>query len=85
MDFTVTKEVEDLRLKTREFVETVVMPCENDYDYTIGRLPEEIAQDLRKKVKAAGLWTPHLPKSEGGLGLDSVGTAIIFSDCTVCI
>ena len=64
------KEVEELRVKMREFVETTVMPCEKSYDYTIGRLPENVAQDLRKKVKAAGFWTPHLPKSEGGLGLE---------------
>jgi acyl-CoA dehydrogenase len=80
MDFTVSKEVEELRIKMREFVETTVMPREVDYDYTIGRLPEQVAQELRQKVKAAGLWTPHLPKSEGGLGLDPVGTAIIFSE-----
>ena len=47
MDFDVPKEVEELRIKTREFVETVVMPHEKDYDYTIGRLPETVAQDLR--------------------------------------
>ncbi|MBI3395522.1 MAG: acyl-CoA dehydrogenase family protein, partial [Spirochaetia bacterium] len=36
--------------------------------------------ELRKKVKSAGLWTPHLPKEEGGLGLDPVGMAVIFAE-----
>ncbi|WP_236715873.1 acyl-CoA dehydrogenase family protein [Leptospira interrogans] len=56
------------------------MPAEIHYDYDHGRMPEKITEELRKKVKDLGLWTPHLPKSEGGLGLDMVGTAIIFSE-----
>jgi acyl-CoA dehydrogenase len=80
MDFSIPKEVEDLRLKIKEFVTTEIIPFEKDYDYSIGRLKHDTAELLRKKVKSAGLWTPHLPKSEGGLGLDLVGTAIIFSE-----
>jgi len=80
MDFTISKEVEDLRQKVRSFVEESIIPIEDKYDYAIGRMPEDICQKIRKKVKAVGLWTPHLPKSEGGLGLDMPGTAIIFSE-----
>lgn len=46
------------------------IPAEVHYDYDQGRMPEKITEELRKKVKDLGLWTPHLPKSEGGLGLD---------------
>ncbi len=40
----------------------------------------EICEQARIKVKKAGPWTPHLPKSESGLGLDMVETALIFSE-----
>ena len=49
--FTVPKRSRRIKNKMREFVETTVMPREVDYDYTIGRLPEQVAQDLRQKVK----------------------------------
>jgi hypothetical protein len=50
MDFTVSKEVEELRLKMREFVETTVMPREVDYDYTIGRSArKQVAQELTSR------------------------------------
>ena len=80
MDFNIPKEVEELRLKVREFINTHCIPAEDSYDYKAGRMPESLCTELRQKVKAAGLWTPHLPKSEGGLGLDMVGTAVIFSE-----
>ncbi|MBL8018604.1 MAG: acyl-CoA dehydrogenase family protein [Leptospirales bacterium] len=80
MDFTIPPDVESLRQKVRAFVEEVCIPAENYYDYDIGRLPDGPAQDLRRQAKSRGLWTPHLPTSEGGLGLDLVGTAIIFSE-----
>ena len=80
MDFTVPKEVEELRLKVRKHIEEKIIPLEDHYSYDTGRLPEEISQKAREEVKKAGLWTPHLPKSEGGLGLNHVGTAIIFSE-----
>ncbi|MCE9499119.1 MAG: acyl-CoA dehydrogenase family protein [Leptospira sp.] len=80
MDFTISKDVEELKQKVRSFVEEEIIPLEGQYDYETGRMPEDINQAARKKVKSAGLWTPHLPKSEGGLGLDMTGTGIIFSE-----
>lgn len=80
MDFEVSPEVESLRLKLREFVSNEIIPLEKHYNYETGRMPEEINQKARVKVKSAGFWTPHLPKKEGGLGLDQIGTCIIFSE-----
>jgi acyl-CoA dehydrogenase len=80
MNFTIPQDVAELKVKVRSFIEKEIIPYEKDYDYNTGRLIDSTAQLLRKKVKEANLWTPHLPKSEGGLGLDLVGTAIIFSE-----
>lgn len=80
MDFSIPEEVNQLKLKVRDFINSEVIPREKEYSYETGRMPEETIKELRAKVKAAGLWTPHLPKSEGGLGLDMVGTGIIFSE-----
>lgn len=80
MDFQIAPEVESLRQQIREFVTSEIIPLEKHYDYSSGRMPDSINQDARKKVKAAGFWTPHLSKSEGGLGLDLLGTCIIFSE-----
>lgn len=80
MEFEIPDEIVSLQNLAREFVDTVAIPAEDLYDYTNGRMPEETIEELRKKAKSMGLWTPHLPKSEGGLGLDMVGTALVFSE-----
>ena len=80
MDFAVPEKVYELKLKVRNFIEENIISLEKFYDYSSGRMPVEIVRDAREKVKNAGLWTPHLPISEGGLGLDMVGTAIIFNE-----
>jgi acyl-CoA dehydrogenase len=80
MDFSLPKEVEELKEKVANFIKEHIIPAEGRYNYSTGRMPESVTDELRRKVKKAGLWTPHLPKSEGGLGLDMVGTAIIFSE-----
>ncbi|TGN17061.1 acyl-CoA dehydrogenase family protein [Leptospira idonii] len=80
MDFQIPESVESLRKQIREFIQTEIIPLEKHYNYETGRMPEEINRQARAKVRAAGLWTPHLPKSEGGLGLDQIGTCIIFSE-----
>jgi acyl-CoA dehydrogenase len=79
MDFTEPAEITELKKKIHEFILQEVVPLEKYYDYEHGRMPEAVSEEARKKVKALGLWTPHLPKSEGGLGLDMLGTAMVFT------
>lgn len=80
MDFEIPQKVETLRKNIQDFITNEIIPLEKHYDYEKGRMPEDINQQARAKVKALGYWTPHLPKSEGGLGLDLIGTCIIFSE-----
>lgn len=53
----------------RTFMETRLQPLEARYlSSTFRDLVPEL-QALRAEVKVAGLWSPHLPKEHGGLGL----------------
>ena len=80
MNLDIPQNILDLKHQNKDFIQENIIPLESHYEYTTGRLPDKIVQDARRKVKDAGFWTPHLPVSEGGLGLDMVGTAIIFSE-----
>ncbi|MCG9876253.1 MAG: acyl-CoA dehydrogenase family protein [Leptospiraceae bacterium] len=72
--------VSEIQAKAKAFVDEIAIPAEQFYDYSRGRMPEDKVEELRKIAKERGLWTVHLPKSEGGLGLDMVGTALVFSE-----
>jgi acyl-CoA dehydrogenase len=55
--------------RVRAFVEEVAIPLEREF---LSRPFREITPKLaalREEAKARGLWTPHLPREEGGLGL----------------
>ena len=71
MDFKISPELEDLRLRTRAFVDEHVIPLESDpanYDeYENIRL--DVLEDVRVKAKKAGLWAPQSPKEFGGMAL----------------
>jgi len=53
----------------RTFMETRLFPLEARYLSTPFREMVPELQALRAEVKAAGLWSPQLPKEYGGLGL----------------
>ncbi len=71
MDFTLSPEIEDLRLRVRSFVEEHVLPLEADpanfSDHE--NIPEPQLAKVREKAKKAGLWAPQSPKEFGGMGL----------------
>jgi acyl-CoA dehydrogenase len=82
MDFTLPREIEDIRLRTRAFVEEHVLPLETDRrnydDHENVRL--DILDGLREKAKAAGLWAPQAPKAFGGMALPVVGWAAVYEE-----
>jgi len=82
MDFTLPREIEDIRLRTRAFVEEHVLPLETDRrnydDHENIRL--DILDGLREKAKAAGLWAPQAPKEYGGMALPVVGWAAMYEE-----
>jgi acyl-CoA dehydrogenase len=82
MDFTLPPEIEQLRLKTRAFIEAEAMPLEGErknYD-EFENIRLEVLETLRNKAKAQGLWAPQMPKARGGLGLPVVGWAAVYEE-----
>jgi acyl-CoA dehydrogenase len=82
IDFTLTPELEDIRVRVRTFVDEVVRPAEEkmsgddldraDYIETIF--------GMRAQAKEAGLWLPHMPEEWGGMGLGHVELAMVQAE-----
>src|SRR5690242_13717349 len=64
MDFSLSPEVEAIRLKVRAFVEEHVLPLESDpHNFSEHEnIPDERLAPVREKAKKAGLWAPQSPK-----------------------
>lgn len=82
MDFLLDPVTEDLRRRTRAFVEAEVMTLEADHDAYDDH--ENIRLDrleaLRAKARAAGLWAPQAPAEFGGMALSTVTRAVIYEE-----
>ena len=82
MDFTLSPEIEDIRLRTRRFVEAHVLPLEaepgNYDDHENIRL--DVLRGVQAKAKTEGLWAPQAPKEYGGMGLPIVGWAAMYEE-----
>ena len=80
IDFSFPPELEQLRLKVREFVETVVRPTEAEMEG--GSRDQVVAGiiQLRKAAREWGLWLPHMPEEYGGMGLGHVAMAAVSAE-----
>ena len=82
MDFTLSPEIEDLRIRTRAFVDEHVLPLEADQrnfsDHE--NIPHERLAPVRDKAKKAGLWAPQSPKEYGGMDLPMVAWAVMYEE-----
>jgi len=82
MDFSITPELEALRVRVREFIAEEVMPLEtrpdsyNEYE----NIKLELLAPMREKAKVAGLWAPQMPFERGGLGLPVAGWAVFYEE-----
>lgn len=79
IDFEIPAEVEELRLRVREFVAAVAIPAE-ERDVADHGLAPELRAELQTAAKEAGVFAPQLPRELGGHGLDARGTAVILED-----
>lgn len=82
MDFNLSPEIESIRQRVHNFVETEVMPLEkNPANFDAHEnMKESVVKQLRKKAKAQGLWGFQLPKERGGLDLGVVGMAVLYEE-----
>ena len=85
IDFTFPPDVEDVRVRVREFMTTVVKPAEGDL--TIERHDPEGRRklivtilQLREKAKEWGLALPHMPPEFGGMGLGPTAMAAVSAE-----
>ena len=77
-----SEHVNDVRLRTASFINTEVLPREEDL-FAARRSPSKevragakaLREEVKTKVKKAGLWAPHLPQEYGGMGLDFLAHA----------
>jgi acyl-CoA dehydrogenase len=82
MDFTLAPDVDEFRLRVRDFVADHVLPLESDPD-TWGEgenVREEVLKPLRDKAREAGLWCPQMPRARGGQGFGAVGMAACYEE-----
>ena len=69
MDFQVPEKVVALRTRIRQFVEAERLPLEQGLGEKGFSAVLPALEEKRKKVKALGMWAPHLPQALGGMGL----------------
>ncbi|CBL43806.1 Acyl-CoA dehydrogenase [gamma proteobacterium HdN1] len=82
MDFTLSPEIESLRLKVRAFVSEHVIPLESQasaYD-AHENLNEAAVAELRRLAKAQGLWAFQMPHTLGGLEVGVQGMAALYEE-----
>lgn len=65
-DFALPAHVEELRARTREFIDTVVIPAEPKPGEV---LSAETRTMLQQEARKAGVFAPHVPVEYGGHGL----------------
>jgi len=82
MDFSLSPEHEELRLKVRAFIEKDVLPLEKDPANFAEHenIPHERLEPVREKARKLGLWAPQSPKEYGGMELPMVAWAAIYEE-----
>ena len=82
MDFSLSPEIEDIRVRTRAFIEQHVLPLEADPPNFSEHenIPLDRLAPLQAKARAAGLWAPQSPKEFGGMALPIVGWAAMYEE-----
>ncbi|MDA9170463.1 acyl-CoA dehydrogenase family protein [Alphaproteobacteria bacterium] len=82
MEYKLSKEIEQLRIKTRDFVNDIIIPLESNkssYD-DHENINQTLLDNVRKQAKASGLWAPQMPIERSGLGLGPIGMAVLYEE-----
>jgi acyl-CoA dehydrogenase len=76
MDFDLRPEQCMIVSTVRDFVERELYPHENEVE-RLDEVPAELAQSIRAKALAAGLYAANMPAELGGGGLDAVSVVLV--------
>jgi len=80
IDFSFPPELEALRTRVREFIDTIVRPLEEQLDESNRDALVSTVVKMRKAAHEWGLWLPHMPKEFGGMGLGHVAMAAVSAE-----
>jgi acyl-CoA dehydrogenase len=80
IDFSFPPELEALRAKVRQFIDTIVRPLEEQLDESNRDQLVSTVIKMRKAAHEWGLWLPHMPKEFGGMGLGHVAMAAVSAE-----
>jgi acyl-CoA dehydrogenase len=86
IDFSLSPELEAIRLRVRTFVDDVIKPEEARIEGDLGepglggRERIEALIGLRKEAFKEGIWLPHMPAEWGGMGLGHVELAMVQAE-----
>jgi acyl-CoA dehydrogenase len=77
MDFSPSEDIQRMVKTVRDFMRKEVFPLEGDFLNTSFKDMLPTLAEKRARVKAMGLWNPHLPEEYGGQGLSLLEFAFI--------
>jgi acyl-CoA dehydrogenase len=78
IDFTLADDVQEVRLKVRDFIENEVKPVEDKRDDR-GAYFQGIG-GLMQRAKDLGIWNPHMPPEWGGPGIGMTALAFVQAE-----
>ena len=83
IDFSLSPELEEIRLRVRKFIDDVVRPARRRSAIPRGSSAASTSARSCRCAQAAataGLWLPHMPKEWGGMGLGHVELAMVQAE-----
>lgn len=82
IDFTFSPEVDEVRIKVRDFMQSEVKPRMEAVEAAGGSRSELIKAiaELRPRAQELGLWMPHMPADWGGMGLTATALAAVSAE-----
>jgi acyl-CoA dehydrogenase len=80
MEFSIPDDVQVMIRTIHDFMEKEIYPLERDFLNGSYKELEPVLQEKREKVKAMGLWSPHIPAEHGGQGLSLMEFAYISEE-----
>ena len=76
MNFGLTEEQDMIVDTVRSFVETEIYPLEYEVE-KLGYVPDEMGQEIARKVKELGFFGCNMPEDVGGAGLDHLTFTLV--------
>jgi acyl-CoA dehydrogenase len=81
IDFTVPPDLQDLLARVKAYISEDVLPAEQEITDPNDVLKDwPVIERLRDRARERGIYTPHLPEEYGGLGIGSLGMALISQE-----